>query len=225
MIQTATDAHEVGTSLGGYDNRYEGRLQLVTDRYRGNSPGRSNGVEPAWLSSTLPPASQGSGTNGGYSGSNGSYSNRAPASQGSGTNGGYSGSNGSYSSRAQQGGNVPGEQYSGVGGRPSEQQRGRSLTPMRSQSREQSANRSPGPGPGLCFGCGQPGHLRKDCPIASGDQCHNCGQEGHRRKQCTRPALGEEGLRNLPCSICKGKGHFRSYCPKLREQSPAPPRQ
>lgn len=40
-----------------------------------------------------------------------------------------------------------------------------------------------------CHGCGQPGHLKRECPDAvhgGEDQrvCHNCNQTGHIRRDC-----------------------------------------
>src|SRR5690242_12336118 len=37
-----------------------------------------------------------------------------------------------------------------------------------------------------CYGCGETGHLHKDCPR---DRlfCYNCNQPGHSSKNCSRP--------------------------------------
>ncbi|XP_010518599.2 PREDICTED: uncharacterized protein LOC104793873 [Camelina sativa] len=61
--------------------------------------------------------------------------------------------------------------------------------------------------PLMCFGCNQPGHMKKDCPqsriIRS---CYECGQEGHISKFCPRK-VGRQQVDNRP-----------------REQLPPPPK-
>ncbi len=45
----------------------------------------------------------------------------------------------------------------------------------------------------VCFGCGQRGHVRRECPVArhggssrarSNIQCYNCGRFGHMARDC-----------------------------------------
>ena len=43
-----------------------------------------------------------------------------------------------------------------------------------------------------CFGCGQPGHIRAQCPHQVQSQntgvCYNCGKAGHLQKDCPEPS-------------------------------------
>eukprot|EP01097_Dermamoeba_algensis_P003339 TRINITY_DN234_c0_g1_i3.p1 TRINITY_DN234_c0_g1~~TRINITY_DN234_c0_g1_i3.p1 ORF type:complete len:169 (-),score=9.47 TRINITY_DN234_c0_g1_i3:272-778(-) len=63
----------------------------------------------------------------------------------------------------------------------------------------------------VCYGCGMPGHIAKNCPQnpqANRNACYKCGLEGHIAKDC-----------NI-CFICRKTGHFFRDCPEReKEQS------
>ena len=42
-----------------------------------------------------------------------------------------------------------------------------------------------------CYGCGQVGHLRRQCQSA-GPRCYGCGQTGHLKRDCTIAVQGNE---------------------------------
>ncbi|KAL6921944.1 hypothetical protein ACHAP8_008803 [Fusarium lateritium] len=61
-----------------------------------------------------------------------------------------------------------------------------------------------------CFGCGETGHRRAECPNPQEMTCRYCKKEGHMRKDCPEaPAM--------VCENCGEEGHFRKNCEKPRK--------
>jgi len=68
----------------------------------------------------------------------------------------------------------------------------------------------------ICFNCGIPGHINRECPIPRGSQpqrqvCSICCGSGHNRFQCPRsdPSTWASIQRDAICSVCGEKGHFQ----------------
>ncbi|KAL7801179.1 hypothetical protein V8C43DRAFT_273502 [Trichoderma afarasin] len=61
-----------------------------------------------------------------------------------------------------------------------------------------------------CFGCGQEGHRRAECPNAGEQTCHYCKKEGHLRKDCPEAPP-------MACTNCGQEGHFRNSCENARK--------
>ncbi len=72
--------------------------------------------------------------------------------------------------------------------------------------------------PRTCFGCGQSGHIQRDCPNTASTStptvpaggarpmrgsCYTCGEQGHYSNTCPRSI----------CNLCKKAGHTANYCP------------
>ena len=67
-----------------------------------------------------------------------------------------------------------------------------------------------GTGPMLCYYCGDPSHMRNNCPrrpqVAQGGgnmRCHNCNSPGHGWRECGYPPL---------CFVCHQEGHLARDC-------------
>ena len=78
---------------------------------------------------------------------------------------------------------------------------------------------------GLCFNCGEHGHLCRDCPtkpvITNGVRnqprlCFNCGEHDHLCKDCPKKPVMSNDVRNQRrlCFNCGEPGHLIKDCPK-----------
>ena len=62
-----------------------------------------------------------------------------------------------------------------------------------------SANTNGGSDGRACFGCGETGHTKRDCPQggsgglggSGGQTCYGCGEEGHQKRDCPQGAGGQ----------------------------------
>ncbi|NXL13000.1 POK9 protein, partial [Setophaga kirtlandii] len=91
-----------------------------------------------------------------------------------------------------------------------------------------AAIKGPSGTPGVCFGCGKPDHLKKDCFAQKGaksktpDVCPRCHQGRHFANQC-RSKYDFEGhpiQEKWNCSA--GKHHAPTQIPQLPAQMPTP---
>ncbi|KAJ4309024.1 hypothetical protein N0V94_009119 [Neodidymelliopsis sp. IMI 364377] len=76
-----------------------------------------------------------------------------------------------------------------------------------------------GGGDRACFGCGETGHTKRECPKGGsgggGQACFNCGIEGHRKMDCPEPPKprgGGNGGGDRLCFNCDLPGHNKSEC-------------
>ncbi|KAL1612877.1 hypothetical protein SLS60_001107 [Paraconiothyrium brasiliense] len=78
--------------------------------------------------------------------------------------------------------------------------------------------KSAGGGSRACYGCGLEGHQKRDCPNGGGgDRCFNCGMTGHRKADCTEaPKPREGGGGGQQCFNCYQYGHRKTECPNER---------
>ncbi|PSN66596.1 hypothetical protein BS50DRAFT_634102 [Corynespora cassiicola Philippines] len=78
-----------------------------------------------------------------------------------------------------------------------------------------------GGGGGACYGCGEQGHNKRDCPKSSGGRgaCFNCDEVGHNKADCPHPPRarggggGGGGGGGRACFICGGDDHIKADCP------------
>ncbi|KAL6699812.1 hypothetical protein J3F84DRAFT_404782 [Trichoderma pleuroticola] len=61
-----------------------------------------------------------------------------------------------------------------------------------------------------CFGCGEEGHRRAECPNFVEKTCHYCKMEGHLRNVCPDAPP-------MTCTNCGQAGHFRNSCENARK--------
>ncbi|KAG9188523.1 hypothetical protein G6011_02446 [Alternaria panax] len=85
------------------------------------------------------------------------------------------------------------------------------------QKRDCPSGGSGGGGDRACYGCGQTGHQKRDCPQGSGGQaCFNCGETGHRKTDCTQTRKPMAGGGGRACHNCGDEGHMSRECDKPR---------
>lgn len=55
----------------------------------------------------------------------------------------------------------------------------------------------------VCYDCGKPGHIRKDCPYATPQKCYKCNGIGHLAKDCV--SYWWFGIRLMVALAVKGR--------------------
>lgn len=68
---------------------------------------------------------------------------------------------------------------------------------------------------GQCLGCGQTGHLVKDCPNPRMIRCFKCGRNGHFARECRNGGSTDVGAAGM-CGNCGLMGHFSRMCTNPR---------
>lgn len=63
-----------------------------------------------------------------------------------------------------------------------------------------------------CFGCGEIGHQKRDCPKGAARPCFNCDEVGHMKADCPHPPKPRGGSGGGPCHNCGELGHRKSEC-------------
>lgn len=65
-----------------------------------------------------------------------------------------------------------------------------------------------GSGDRACFGCGEVGHNKRECPKGSSQACFGCGNVGHTKRECP---LGSSGGGGQACFNCGNEGYVLTY--------------
>ena len=78
-------------------------------------------------------------------------------------------------------------------------------------------NNGGGGGGAACYGCGETGHQKRDCPQGGGGggggACHTCGEVGHMKRDCPKGGGGGSGG-GAACYECGETGHQKRDCPQ-----------
>lgn len=69
-----------------------------------------------------------------------------------------------------------------------------------------------------CYGCGLPGHQKRDCPSGSGSAgmaCYGCGEIGHQKRDCPKGSAGGQTCFN--CGDLSSSRHRKADCDQPRK--------